>query len=214
MPVGHLSYSALALYEHCGYRFYVERVLGAREALAPAPGEAAPRTRAGDPRPSCAEPGAVRGHALGIGNAVHAALEWSAQRGWAAADDELLERLLGREGLAGDAEALAARAPAGRRLARLRAARRARRRRRGPRCRSCSASAGTVVRGKIDLLVDGGGRSPTVVDYKTDALDGRSPGRGSRRATRPSAQVYALAAGGDDGRARDPRLPRGARRAA
>ena len=33
VPIGHLSYSALALYEHCGYRFYVERVLGARESL-------------------------------------------------------------------------------------------------------------------------------------------------------------------------------------
>src|SRR6185312_8900010 len=28
VPVGHLSYSSLADYERCGYRFYAERVLG------------------------------------------------------------------------------------------------------------------------------------------------------------------------------------------
>jgi hypothetical protein len=59
------------------------------------------------------------------------------------------------------------------------------------------ALGGTVVRGKIDLLVDGNG-VPTVVDYKTDALDGRSP---AEVAARYAAQrkVYALATGGETG---------------
>ena len=104
------------------------------------------------------------------------------------------------------------RAPAGRRLAGLGPARRARRRRRGPRCRSSSASAGTVVRGKIDLLVDGG-EVPTVVDYKTDALDGRAPAEAAARYA-AQRQVYAPRRGRRDGRPRDPRLPRGARGAA
>ena len=106
VPVGHLSYSALALYEQCGYRFYVERVLGAREALAPAPGEPAE------------EPPEIPDRAAGAGRrprtrardrqrgARGARVERTARLA-RAVDDELLERLLGREGLAGDAEALA-----------------------------------------------------------------------------------------------------------
>ena len=194
VPVGHLSYSALALYEQCGYRFYVERVLGAREALAPAPGEAAE-----DPPEiptELPEPGAVRGHALGIGNAVHAALEWSAQRDWRPVDDELLERLLGREGLAGDAEALArVRRLVGGwlgsdLLAELAGVPRAE-------VPFVLGLGGTVVRGKIDLLVDGG-ELPTVVDYKTDALDGRSPAEAAARYA-AQRQVYGLAVGGETG---------------
>ncbi|HEX2128540.1 MAG TPA: UvrD-helicase domain-containing protein, partial [Solirubrobacterales bacterium] len=72
VPVGHLSYSALALYEQCGYRFYVERLLGAREALAAASSE--PADEPPEVPDEMPEPGVVRGHALGIGNAVHARL--------------------------------------------------------------------------------------------------------------------------------------------
>ena len=57
--------------------------------------------------------------------------------------------------------------------------------------------AETVVRGKIDLLVEGGS-VPTVVDYKTDALDGRSPAEAAARYA-AQRQVYALAVGGDVG---------------
>ena len=196
VPVGHLSYSALALYEQCGYRFYVERVLGAREALSPAPGEAPtepPEVPGEMPDP---ETGIARSHALGIGNAVHAALEWSAARDWRVPDGELVARMLGREGLAGDADALS----------------RARRlvtgwlesallRELGGRARAevpfALALAETVVRGKIDLLVEDGG-VPTVVDYKTDALDGRSPADAAARYA-AQRQVYALAVGGDTG---------------
>ena len=55
----------------------------------------------------------------------------------------------------------------------------------------------TVVRGQIDLLVAGADDVPTVVDYKTDALDGRTPPELASR-YRAQREVYALAAG--DGR--------------
>ena len=101
VPVGHLSYSALALYERCGYRFYLERVLGAREGLA-SPASASPGEGEGDEASDDAEPGAVRGVALGVGNTVHAALEWSARNGWERPAEGLIRSLLAAEGLAGD----------------------------------------------------------------------------------------------------------------
>ena len=194
VPIGHLSYSALALYEQCGYRFYVERVLGARESLTAAPGE--PPTEPPDPPAEMPEAGATRGHALGIGNAVHAALEWSAARGWRAPGEDLLQLLLAREGLGDDREAVAraSRLVAGWLDSPLCAELTGRPRAEVP---FVLELADTVVRGKIDLLVTGGD-VPTVVDYKTDALDGRSP---AEVAARYAAQrkVYALAVGGDRG---------------
>jgi ATP-dependent exoDNAse (exonuclease V) beta subunit len=191
VPVGPLSYSALALYERCGYRFYVERVLGARESTA------------GSTPAGALEDGPAthdRSRALGIGNAVHAALEWSAREGWRRPAPELLELLLRREGLAGDGKAVER---SGRLvsawldsplLAELA----------GARARTevpfVLALGETVIRGQIDVLLapaPGGGLA-TVIDYKTDALDGRAPAElgGGYRAQR---EIYALAAGGDEG---------------
>ena len=65
--VGGLSYSALSDFESCGYRFYVERVLGIAE---PEPSAAT----AGESEASAPE---VR-RRFGPGVAVHALLEWSA----------------------------------------------------------------------------------------------------------------------------------------
>ena len=61
VPVGHLSYSAVSLYERCGYRFYVERVLGARESLDS--GTAADRGGEDEARSptSCADPALAAG---------------------------------------------------------------------------------------------------------------------------------------------------------
>ena len=103
------------------------------------------------------DPGPPRALALGIGNAVHAALEWSARRGFEAPGDELLERLLLREGLAGEPEALERVRGYGRRP--------------GSTASSAPSSGGrasvapevgfalrlgeTVVRGQIDLLARG-----------------------------------------------------------
>jgi hypothetical protein len=54
--------------------------------------------------------------------------------------------------------------------------------------------AGTVVRGKIDLLAESGGE-PLVVDYKTDALRGADPDELVER-YRTQRDLYALAAHG------------------
>jgi hypothetical protein len=59
----------------------------------------------------------------------------------------------------------------------------------------------TVARGQIDLLAQADGAPPTVVDYKTDALDGRSaPELGTRYDVQ--RRVYALAAAAGGGAAR------------
>jgi ATP-dependent exoDNAse (exonuclease V) beta subunit len=194
VPVGHLSYSALALYEHCGYRFYVERVLGARQSLT-TPATAAEEADEPEDEPSeQVDPGLSRGRALGIGNAVHAALEWSARRGWRAPGVELIEALLAREGLAADdeARARAERLITGWLESELRAGLDAGR----PEVPFALGLAETVVRGQIDLLVPGD--VPTVIDYKTDALDGRAPAElGDRYAVQ--RQVYALASDAGNG---------------
>ena len=182
VPVGHLSYSALALYERCGYRFYVERVLGARESDAAASGQGGAPERG-------------RGQALAVGNVVHAALEWSARNGWRRPPEELLALLLRREGLAGDGDAAerCERLVAGwlesALLAELgEAAVR-------PEVPFVLGLAGTVVRGQIDLLVAGqADEATTVIDYKTDAVEGRSAAElGSRYLAQ--REVYGLAAG-------------------
>jgi ATP-dependent exoDNAse (exonuclease V) beta subunit len=200
VPIGHLSYSALALYERCGYRFYVERVLGAREAIAPAVGPAeddeAEGGRAAD---ELAEPGVPRNLALGVGNAVHAALEWSARRAWEAPPQELLGRLLAREGLGDDHEA-AGRADelvAGWLASDLRAE--LANATLHPELPFVLGLGPTVIRGQIDLLAEVDGNLPTVVDFKTDALAGHAPEElGSRY--RAQREVYALAAGPDGAR--------------
>jgi ATP-dependent helicase/nuclease subunit A len=205
VPVGDLSYTALAAYERCGYRFYVERVLGARESVALWPGGAIAQGAAVDesatPGPAGDEPvlrGGSRALALGVGNAVHSALEWSARHGWASPGDELLERLLRREGLDSDRAAdqrtrhLIAGWLGSELLAELRSAP-AR-----PEVSFVLGLGGTVVRGQIDLLVASPDRLPTVVDYKTDALDGRTPGELAAR-YRAQREVYALAAGAETG---------------
>ncbi|MEO8091474.1 MAG: UvrD-helicase domain-containing protein [bacterium] len=204
VPVGHLSYSALAEYERCGYRFYVERLLGVRQGAEVFSGDGA--EPAGDGELDAAvpdelvEPGerageAERARALALGNAAHAALEWSARAAWRQPDERLLETLLGREGLAGDPDA----------LKRVREGVAAwlgsplRRELEGWRLRAevpfVLPVGGTIVRGKIDLLAEGPQGERLVVDFKTDALRGRSP---ATLADRYAAQreVYALAAAG------------------
>jgi ATP-dependent helicase/nuclease subunit A len=199
VPIGHLSYSALALYERCGYRFYVERVLGAREGLATAPGETDEDARDERVDDELAEPDIPRDLALGIGNSVHAALEWSAEHAWAEPPDDLFERLLSREGLAGDADSA-------RRVRELVDAWLG-----SPLREELGEDAvqaevpfllglgPTVIRGQIDLLVAGSDGVPTVVDYKTDRLSGRQPQELADR-YRAQREIYALAAGPDGAR--------------
>jgi ATP-dependent helicase/nuclease subunit A len=159
---GHLSYSALALYGRCGYRFFTERVVGLP------PRDSAP----GQLGPDDERPGADR---YGFGNAVHALLEWSARRGWREPDPELCRELLRREQLqAGAEEVERARgmvaAWLGSELCRELEAGGARLR---PEMPFILPLGDSVVRGTIDLLAEDG-EAPLVVDYKTDALGERS----------------------------------------
>jgi ATP-dependent helicase/nuclease subunit A len=203
VPVGHLSYSALAQYERCGYRFYVERVLGVREAMQAAtrPGErdendAEEPDREGDELP---EPPDPRLASLGLGRAVHALLEWSARRGWEAPSADLIAAMLGREGLADDAtmNERAARLVSGWLEAPLRADLGETGLR--PELPFVLPLGSTVVRGKIDLLAPPNGAPATVVDFKTDPLRGRDPAELGER-YRAQREVYALAAAGAERR--------------
>jgi ATP-dependent helicase/nuclease subunit A len=172
-----LSYSAISTFEACGYRFFAERVLRL----------AAPEERgAGEPS---------RG--LLFGNAVHVALEWCGRRGWAPPDAEQLRAVLRREGLEGDDELTRAERMIGGWLG-------------SPLCEEARSAAGarvevpfslslagSLVRGKIDLLAEAADGARLVVDYKTDRLDEEEPAE--RMAHYESQKlIYALAAGGKD----------------
>jgi ATP-dependent helicase/nuclease subunit A len=207
VPVGHLSYSALADYERCGYRFYIERSLGLEAPPAPLHPEAQRGVAdgGGENGTGFAAPGRVaaggagavveRDRRLGLGNAVHAALEWSARHGWDRPSDGLLGELLDEQGLAADpatlerAQALALGwidAPLRRELggAELRAE-----------VPFAIELAGTIVRGQIDLLALS--EQPIVVDYKTDALGDSGPGDlGARYGAQ--RELYALAVAATD----------------
>jgi ATP-dependent exoDNAse (exonuclease V) beta subunit len=174
---GHLSYSALAGYAACGYRFYAERILGLASPLEAAADVGETSSPEEDPADELIDPQrGPRQRSLAIGNAVHAILEAGARRSWGPAGSEEVERILVREGLAGDAEArdrvgmlvegwLASdlRAELASDGARLR-----------PEVPFILDLGGAIVRGKIDLLADTPA-GPLVVDYKPDALGGADP---------------------------------------
>jgi ATP-dependent helicase/nuclease subunit A len=173
----HLSYSALATYGRCGYRFFAERIA-----------RLDPLEQAG-----AEDDGAGGAGRFGFGNAVHALLEWSARRNWRAPDATLAQALLRREGLAGDDPEVE------RALARVGGWLDSELRRRldgshvRPELPFILPLGGSIVRGNMDLLADDGG-VPLVVDYKTDSLGELSPAElvdryGTQR------QIYALAAG-------------------
>jgi len=207
VPVGHLSYSALAEYERCGYRFYVERLLGVRPGAAVLPGagehgadqdegvDAGPADELVEPV-EAGEPWRVR--ALALGNAAHAVLERSIRERWDEPDEAAVDAFLAREGLSGDGDARD-RVLAGVR-AWLGSALRAELE--SPSLRAevpfVLPVGGTVIRGQIDLLAERPGSGRVVVDFKTDALRGRRP---ADLAGRYAAQreVYALAAAGAGG---------------
>jgi ATP-dependent helicase/nuclease subunit A len=200
VPVGHLSYSSLADYERCGYRFYAERVLGLAPGALALSGDEAGDGEVDDagspdelPEPEddgdlAADP---RARSLAFGNAVHAALEWSGRNGWGSPSPDLLTSLLaGDAGAARRALDLVEGWLESDLLADLR----------GGESRSEVPFAiplgGIVVRGKIDLLVRTP-RGPVVVDFKTDALRG-SPAHALGDRYRAQRELYALVAA-DDG---------------
>jgi ATP-dependent helicase/nuclease subunit A len=172
---GHLSYSALADYAGCGYRFYVERVLGLASPLSAGddPGDLPESDLGTDGDELIAPELGSRQRSLAIGNSVHAALERSARNSWTRVSGDELEAILLREGIAQDAAARA-RVQAlidnwlGSELRAELASGRARPR---PEVPFVVELAGTVVRGKIDLLCETA-TGALVVDYKTDVLRG------------------------------------------
>jgi hypothetical protein len=135
--------------------------------------------------------GDLRAHRFGLGNAVHAALEWSARHGWERPSGEHLAAILTQEGIGGDSDAAAK----ARSLVDAWLGSSLRAELDGAELRAeipfAVALAGSVVRGQIDLLARG--PEPTVVDYKTDALGGAGPAELGSRYT-AQREIYALAA--------------------
>jgi ATP-dependent exoDNAse (exonuclease V) beta subunit len=180
--IGGLSYSALSGFENCGYRFYVERVLGIGEPEL---------ASGGDEDESSPAPELRR--RFGPGVAVHALLEWSARNRWREPDADRVAKALREQGLDGSDEQVAmalelTKAFLGSGL------------REEIGGASVSAEvpfvltvAETLVRGSIDLLVERPDGSVLVVDYKTDRLGDRDP---VETVSRYSVQrdLYALAA--------------------
>jgi ATP-dependent helicase/nuclease subunit A len=180
--IGGLSYSALSGYENCGYRFYVERVLGIAEPELASAGD-------GDEP----EAGPELRRRFGPGVAVHALLEWSARNRWREPDADRVAKALTEQGLEASDERIAmalelttAFLGSGLREeigdARV-----------GAEVPFVLSVAGTLVRGSIDLLVERSDGSVLVVDYKTDRLRDRDP---EQIVSRYSVQrdLYALAA--------------------
>ena len=176
--VARLSYSAISLYDRCGYRYFAERVIGMRSA----PWEA----RAG-------ADGQAGLHPTEIGDAVHRLLEaidleapsppdpvgLEAQvRSWypAVSDDELsrIGKLV--ESYTGS--------PLAARIAGLRGAR--------PERPFAFELDGVLVNGRLDVLWFDGDRA-LVLDYKTNALLGRDPAEIVAAEYLTQQTVYAIA---------------------
>jgi ATP-dependent helicase/nuclease subunit A len=179
-PPGHrvrrLSYSALALFERCSYRFYAERLAGLKPADV-----------------SADVPGQAGLAATEIGDAVHHLLEdvdlaapqppdptavaEAVRRRYPNAADDEVERILNLAAAFATSELAA-------RLA------------------DCTGAAserpfafeheGVLLHGRLDVLHRENGRA-LVVDYKTNRLEGEMPGEIVERDYRLQRLVYALA---------------------
>ena len=186
-PVATLSYSSLAEYARCGYRFYAERVLGlprAPESRPAAPGVSVPR--------SAADRGVL----------LHALLERLDFRRPVTPDANAIVAAAERLGLspapgAGEAEELAqsvqrfAASELCRRLARAGETRREER-------FSFALQDALLITGAIDVLArESNPAQPNrtlIVDYKSDRLDGADPELVVQRAYSSQRLLYALAA--------------------
>ncbi len=168
--VRRLSYSALALFERCSYRYYAERIVGLRPADA-----------------GGTVPGAEGLAATEVGDAVHVLLEQGVRPG------ETRERVLARypAATADDLdriERLVAAWEESELARRLREAEGAR-----PELPFAFEHDGVLLHGRFDLfrLVDG---SALVVDYKTNRLEEHSPAEAVDAEYVLQRLVYALAA--------------------
>jgi ATP-dependent helicase/nuclease subunit A len=190
VPNRPLSYTAIAAYEECPYRFQMERVLDLGER-----GRHFNRIAAEATTGDAEGPPSPRNEAAARGAAVHALLEWSQANEWREPPVDLARRHGRSAGLDPDAgidDGLLApiRAWLGSDLLhkRVRAA--------GVASRAevplLLGIAGATLRGSIDLLVERQGDPPLVIDYKTDRLDGSAPAEHAARYETQGA-IYALA---------------------
>jgi ATP-dependent helicase/nuclease subunit A len=180
--VGGLSYSALSDFENCGYRFYVERVLGIAE---PEPSAAT----GGDSE----EPAPDVRRRFGPGVAVHALLEWSARNRWRAPEEARVAAALREQGLEGEGEQTGAalalvsaflESPLREEIAEARVS---------AEVPFVLPVGETMIRGSIDLLAERPDGSVLVIDYKTNHLKGREPAVVAQRYS-VQRDLYALAA--------------------
>ncbi len=174
VPNRPLSYTAIASYEECAYRFYMERVLGLGDRgrhFNRITGETTTASAEGAP--------GQRDEAAARGASVHSLLEWSAANEWREPEEETEATLLApvRAWLSSSLLRERVQAP-------------------GVSSRAevplLLGVADATLRGSIDLLVERDGAPPLVIDYKTDRLGGSSP---AERATKYATQrtIYALA---------------------
>lgn len=205
VPSRPLSYTAISAYEECAYRFYAERVLGLPRLDRRGPGgdgaqglgdgalgggALADGTLGVPDEPGEGLSGRERGSARGA--AVHALLEWSRANGWREPPAELARghaAAAGLDGAAAEELLEPVRGWLASALLRERVGAAGRVRAEVP---ILLGVGGTVLRGSIDLLAEGAGEPPLIVDYKTDRLRGATP---AERAARYAAQreIYALA---------------------
>ena len=196
-PVGKLSYSALAEYARCAYRFYAERVLSL------------PQVDDAEPRRASAAPAGPRG-AADTGVLVHALLERLDFRRPVVPSAEIVRGAATRTGLVpppgpeelDELAALVRRFSTTELCARLGRATEVRREQRFAFGLDDDPAHPLVV-GALDVLAreqgpggarPGGGSRSLVVDYKTDRLDGATPEAVVARAYGGQRLVYALAA--------------------
>jgi ATP-dependent exoDNAse (exonuclease V) beta subunit len=189
--VASLSYSSLGEYARCGYRFYVERVLGLpalHEPAPPAPGREAP-ARSGS---AAARPAEQRGVL------IHALLEGLDFRRPSVPGPEAVAAAAARAGItpapgsdeAGELVGLVQSFVAGELGARLGRARDVRREERF----AFLLAGGELITGAFDVLAREPGERMLIVDYKSDRLRGADPAAVVRDAYLTQQLVYGLAA--------------------
>ena len=195
--VRRLSYSALALFERCSYRFYAERVLGlppprARRGAA-SNGAGSPRPRSATRFIACSSSSRSTRRSRRRGELDATVRAWYPD----VTEDEL-ERVAGLV----DAYCASPLARGSRAFAAL-----------GPERPFTFEHDGVLLRGRLDVLWQEGERA-LIVDYKSNALEGREPAEIVEAEYGLQRLVYALVclrAGIDRGRDRVP-VPRAARR--
>ena len=197
-PVSALSYSSLAAYRRCGYRFYAERVL----RLPALPGDVGSGSGSAGASAGAAfadRPGGLT--ALDRGTLVHALLERLDFRRPRRPTDAMIAEAAERSGLpavpaaqdAAQVAELVERFAAGelcRRLGRATAVRREAR----FRFLLSDPRPPVLIGGVFDVIAREPGGRTLVVDYKTDRLDGVDPQALADRSYGTQRLVYALAA--------------------